>query len=53
MLFEISRILIPNAKPPIRVESFPRDGTTSDVLMNLDPPIVILRTSAIEKKIAN
>ena len=40
---------MPNAKPPTKIESFTRECTLSDVLMNLDHPIVVLRKSIIEK----
>ena len=48
-VLQITRVLISNENPLIRVESIPRDCMLLDVLMNLYPLIVILRTSAIEK----
>ena len=42
---------MPNQKPPIRIGSCPGDCILSDTLMNLDPNIIILRTSAIEKRL--
>lgn len=50
-LLHINTIKIPNAKPLISTNVYNRSMTLSHIKNNLDPPIIVVATSSLEKKI--
>jgi len=50
-LLLINIIKMPNAKPPISTSIYNRNMMLSHIKKNLNPPIIIISTSSLEKKI--
>ena len=49
ILFQITKVKMRNTKPPIRCNLISREFTLQDIFSNLDPPVIIINTSSIEK----
>ena len=51
VLFQIEKIKMKCAKPPIKCTMFSKNATIEDVLNTLNPPMIILSTSSLEKRV--
>ena len=51
ILLKMEKVHVPSAKPPMQMSICPKNYTLRDTLRCLDPPVIVVRSSLIEKQL--